>query len=57
MKKTKKMIADGPYIVVTGQIADGFEFTGPFVDYEEAAEWASHLAEGWWVETLHTPEH
>ena len=55
--KKKEMINDGPYIVVTGQIAEGFEFTGPFVDYDEAAEWASHLAEGWWVETLHKPEH
>jgi hypothetical protein len=52
----KKLIDDGPFVVVTGQIADGFEFTGPFAGYDDAAEWAGQLAEAWWIETLHSPQ-
>ena len=50
----KKLIDAGPFVVVTGQIADGFEFTGPFAEYEDAAEWAGQLAEAWWIEPLHS---
>lgn len=28
------------YIVVTGQIADGFKFYGPFSTYDKAHNWA-----------------
>jgi|688.fasta_scaffold757975_2 hypothetical protein len=50
-----RLIGEGPFIVVTGQIADGFEFTGPFGDYDDACAWAGELGEAWWIEPLHLP--
>ena len=51
-----KRSADIEYCVITGSPADGFEVTGPFDSHDEASEWASELAEGWWVHVLHAPE-
>jgi hypothetical protein len=31
---------NGKWIVVTGNLVDGFEFHGPFYSEEDAAEWA-----------------
>lgn len=44
------------FCVITGSPADGFEVTGPFDSHDAASEWASELAEGWWVQVLHAPE-
>ena len=52
----KKRATDIEYCVVTGSPADGFEVTGPFDSHDAASEWASELAEGWWVHVLHAPE-
>ena len=55
MKPGKIFDGGGQFIVVTGQIGDGFEFTGPFAGYDSACEWASGLGESWFIEELHTP--
>jgi hypothetical protein len=44
------------YCVLTGSPIDGFEVSGPFDTHDEACEWASELAEGWWVMVLNAPE-
>jgi len=44
------------YCVVTGTPAEGFEVTGPFNSHGEASEWASDLADAWWVMPLLPPE-
>jgi len=43
------------WIVVTGNIADGFTFYGPFVRAEWANEWAEDNLRNleWWVVTCH----
>lgn len=41
-------------IVVSGNLSDGFTFTGPFKDFDEACEWADGEPETW-VATLYPP--
>jgi hypothetical protein len=47
---------DLEYCVVTGTPIEGFEVTGPFNSDDEASEWASELADAWWVMRLNPPE-
>jgi len=57
MREAKKMLDESrPFVVVTGQIADGFSFVGPFATYEHACEYAGELGEAWWIEVIHAPE-
>jgi hypothetical protein len=52
--KDKEIIGDGDrFVVVTGSPAEGFEFTGPFDSYDDAAEWTAGLGEAFWIEVLH----
>ena len=44
------------YCVLTGSPIDGFEVTGPFDTHDAASEWASELADAWWVMPLLPPE-
>lgn len=55
MKPGTYFADEGPWVVVTGQVGDGFEFTGPFTSYDTACEWAGGLAEASSVERLHLP--
>ena len=52
----KSLIPEGQFIVATGSISDGFEFTGPFDTYDQACEWAGELGVAWFIEPLHPPE-
>ena len=56
MKKDDIFGDDEQFIVMTGSPSDGFEFTGPFDSYDEAAEWSAGLGEAWWIEKLHHPD-
>ena len=41
------------YIVVKGNLSDGFTFWGPFAIFEDAEEWAEAHSNGeWWIATL-----
>lgn len=50
------MIED-QYIVMAGNISEGYESYGPFVSFDEASEWADVNVEGnSWIATLHSPK-
>lgn len=48
-----------PYIIVTGNPIEGFEYIGPFPSADEAAAYGNtdpHLPDGdWWTAPLYTP--
>jgi hypothetical protein len=47
---------DKIYIVLSGNIFEGFELFGPFTDFDDACEWAEGSRElEWYVATLKHP--
>jgi hypothetical protein len=45
--------AEEKFIIVVGNIADGFNFVGPFDCFEDADEHAQNFKEITWIATLH----
>lgn len=46
-----------PAIIVMGTPVDGFEFIGPFMSSEDAANYADKIDGGdWWITSLDAPE-
>lgn len=43
------------YVVVSGNPIDGFSILGPFLDSDDANNWAQDLDCDWWVTKLTTP--
>ena len=44
------------YIIVAGEIDEGFRFYGPFNKREDADDFAASLKESWWLKRLVTPK-
>lgn len=40
------------FVVVLGNLTDGFRFVGPFASFDEADEWANGVRETAWIATL-----
>jgi len=40
------------HVVLIGNLSDGFRAVGPFVEFDEAADWASNWLTDSWVMTL-----
>lgn len=49
-----KIDPEKQYIVIQGNLADGFTFTGPFNDRGEATEYAEQYLGGdtWWIDVV-----
>jgi len=43
------------FIVLVGNVADGIDFVGPFLNITDAAEWASTCDDHWSVKRITTP--
>lgn len=43
------------FIVLVGNLADGIDFVGPFLNINDAAEWASTCGDHWLVMRITTP--
>jgi len=43
------------YILVIGNLSDGFGFVGPFVSFDEADEYSRDIDETTWISTLTPP--
>ena len=46
---------EGPFLVIIGDPVAGFEFFGPFQDYDEAERWADGRTDTW-THYLQRPE-
>lgn len=44
-----------PLIVIMGNPVDGFTFTGPFTDTDDATDWVDTYGDDWWTAPLDTP--
>lgn len=44
------------WIIAKGNPIDGFEFTGPFNDRDDAVEYGDSVASDWWVAEMDEPE-
>jgi hypothetical protein len=52
-----KELAETGYIIVAGNLSDGFTFHGPFADFDELQAYAeAHRIEEYWGATLHRPK-
>lgn len=45
------------YIVIYGNPADGFTYSGPFINHEKAEKWAvsNDMGDTWWIASLESP--
>jgi hypothetical protein len=46
------------YMVVIGNIFDGFSFYGPFATFDDASDWAdtNAISSEWWVASVEIPK-
>ena len=44
------------YIVITGTPSDGFRYTGPFDNEEDAINYIEYSKFDWWIDEIKEPE-